>query len=561
MYEKISLNFERNEYFYGKLLTVDNFELEQNYFNNKRRLYNQNFYSGGVLRGLQVKISDSNQQEVNIFPGIAYDYQGHEMAIGQIQTRKVEKAGANEGYSYLCISYTETKAEETFNINDTLNLPQDKAYDRLLEGYCLSWEPEALNQEEVSNAFWSKQLVYKAENYLVTQKVVRYAEKTDSLTIEVQVHKFHKDDSIKAAGYTLYGTQIGEFPIPLDTYPCPDIINTFQIEIPVSETEEEQVTVSTQVSPPIRSEKKWTVQWIKGSLADYLKEKYNGEDINQQLEEEHKLYLARVHYTENNGEYTAQYCEKLPFEQYLEGSYWNHFVWSNSAGNGERDNKKTNVQSLKFDMKRKIVKGLLDDEMIERMRQYSFYHTLQQNTGMYDPLMKQGVKDPLGGATGTIKPGNAESILVGYSLSDDVKNYWNVQHSGDVYNAEKEYADDMDAVVKIRKWIAAENGDIVLEGEQGYDELMNLKLKKLMLTAEHIPHKLGKGELLLNTIYAVASYEEVESNVTVKKFQAAADIAVINHGDETLSFQVTLKNITLKNLNCNVYWAADRIKD
>ena len=33
--------FERNKYFYGKLLSVDDFELEQDYMNNKRRMLNR----------------------------------------------------------------------------------------------------------------------------------------------------------------------------------------------------------------------------------------------------------------------------------------------------------------------------------------------------------------------------------------------------------------------------------------------------------------------------------------------------------------------------------------
>ena len=35
--------FERNKYFYGKLLTVDDFETEQRYMNDKRRVLNR-FY-------------------------------------------------------------------------------------------------------------------------------------------------------------------------------------------------------------------------------------------------------------------------------------------------------------------------------------------------------------------------------------------------------------------------------------------------------------------------------------------------------------------------------------
>ena len=40
--------FERNRYFYGKLLTVRDFESEQKYFNDKSRLLNRLLFGSGV---------------------------------------------------------------------------------------------------------------------------------------------------------------------------------------------------------------------------------------------------------------------------------------------------------------------------------------------------------------------------------------------------------------------------------------------------------------------------------------------------------------------------------
>ena len=49
---------ERNRYFYGKLLTVRDFELEQKYLNDKRRLLNLAIAGPGVVCGLTVSKSD-----------------------------------------------------------------------------------------------------------------------------------------------------------------------------------------------------------------------------------------------------------------------------------------------------------------------------------------------------------------------------------------------------------------------------------------------------------------------------------------------------------------------
>ncbi len=44
--------FERNRYFYGKLLTVRDFEVEQRYHSGKRALLNRLVHGAGVVCGL-----------------------------------------------------------------------------------------------------------------------------------------------------------------------------------------------------------------------------------------------------------------------------------------------------------------------------------------------------------------------------------------------------------------------------------------------------------------------------------------------------------------------------
>ena len=50
--------FERNNYYFGKLLTARDFEAEQRYFNDKRRLQNRLFGACGVLAGMDVIMAD-----------------------------------------------------------------------------------------------------------------------------------------------------------------------------------------------------------------------------------------------------------------------------------------------------------------------------------------------------------------------------------------------------------------------------------------------------------------------------------------------------------------------
>ena len=68
---------ERNRYFYGKMLTARDFETEQRYFNNKRRLLNRTLYGAGVVCGLGVyrndDVSDSAQRSGDNFDKDIYN--------------------------------------------------------------------------------------------------------------------------------------------------------------------------------------------------------------------------------------------------------------------------------------------------------------------------------------------------------------------------------------------------------------------------------------------------------------------------------------------------------
>jgi hypothetical protein len=72
----------RNRYFYGKLLDVFHFELEQNYFNNKRWLLNRVVTGYGVVCGLNVSLG-SDGQSVVVSPGVAIDKCGREIILCQ----------------------------------------------------------------------------------------------------------------------------------------------------------------------------------------------------------------------------------------------------------------------------------------------------------------------------------------------------------------------------------------------------------------------------------------------------------------------------------------------
>jgi hypothetical protein len=70
----------RNRYFYGKLLDVFHFEMEQEYFNSKRWLLNRRIIGYGVVCGLDVVFTE-NCKGVIVQPGFAIDRCGHEIIV------------------------------------------------------------------------------------------------------------------------------------------------------------------------------------------------------------------------------------------------------------------------------------------------------------------------------------------------------------------------------------------------------------------------------------------------------------------------------------------------
>lgn len=72
---------KRNNYFYGQLLDVRQFELEAEYHNYKRWLLNRLVGGCGVVCGLDVKPVDSPEGAIVITPGFAIDGHGREIIV------------------------------------------------------------------------------------------------------------------------------------------------------------------------------------------------------------------------------------------------------------------------------------------------------------------------------------------------------------------------------------------------------------------------------------------------------------------------------------------------
>ncbi|MBD2450057.1 carboxypeptidase regulatory-like domain-containing protein [Nostoc sp. FACHB-152] len=134
---EFSLNyFERNSYFYGKLLTVRDFEIEQKYGIEKSHLLNRLVRGKGIVCGLgvneKISIEKDNQQDklflrIQISQGVALDSLGQEIIVPQNISETLEFN--TRGKNYIYIQYKEQQTERVSQV--------ENGYARVKETYTI----------------------------------------------------------------------------------------------------------------------------------------------------------------------------------------------------------------------------------------------------------------------------------------------------------------------------------------------------------------------------------------------------------------------------------------
>ena len=129
---------ERNRYFYGKLLTVRDFEVEQQYARRKQQLLSRLSTGAGVVCGLGVIASDDST--LLIESGMALDYQGRVIVLEEPILRKLPMLEGQEDLNgqdsaYLCLTYDETELEPVNAVGS--NSGEKRQFNMTREGYRL----------------------------------------------------------------------------------------------------------------------------------------------------------------------------------------------------------------------------------------------------------------------------------------------------------------------------------------------------------------------------------------------------------------------------------------
>ncbi|MBO7743582.1 hypothetical protein I8J29_05205 [Paenibacillus sp. MWE-103] len=138
----MSLVFERNHYFYGKLLTSRDFKEEQTYFNQKRYLLNRLIHGHGIVWGLNVQeAQDVGNHVLEVGSGVALDEIGREIVVDDAERVDLRRLHAYPSEAeeskllYLVLQYEECPREPMPVLVNAPSCKEDCEPNRIREGY------------------------------------------------------------------------------------------------------------------------------------------------------------------------------------------------------------------------------------------------------------------------------------------------------------------------------------------------------------------------------------------------------------------------------------------
>lgn len=148
-------SFERNKYFYGKLMTVKDFEAEQKYFNGKRYLLNGLIHGVGIVCGVEASEPAivSQKLQIKLSRGVALDCCGHEIVVESGGTFDVEEGSPSDGVNYVYLKYRECLTDPSPAPANPSVCEEVCCYSRIREEFKLQVSP---TPPEVAAFDWAK---------------------------------------------------------------------------------------------------------------------------------------------------------------------------------------------------------------------------------------------------------------------------------------------------------------------------------------------------------------------------------------------------------------------
>ncbi|MDQ6423029.1 hypothetical protein RB620_26730 [Paenibacillus sp. LHD-117] len=335
--------FERNRYFYGKLLTVRDFESEQKYFNDKRRLLNRLLFGSGVLSGMSVVAVDD--KTVSVEMGVAIDYIGREIVIPAPVTMKLSmiEGFTNNEYKknvYLCVAYDEKGKEPVHSVgNSSVNTGEVSEYNRVLESYRLFINESAPAPSSFEFAQLMENIVtlYEKDNVRITQRMPKYVVPGEVLDVKLVVEKTLQTPRIAFSyAYELNGFKdVGDssgavsFLEPGDAQDTEYTV-TYQLKAPLEGGGFAELAVPSQLAKltigdapvPIDASVKQTIEVVDIPVAERILQDWHNRSLEQAVEgsADKSICLAKISLLQLGPTYMIEKVDRMPFDEYIESA-------------------------------------------------------------------------------------------------------------------------------------------------------------------------------------------------------------------------------------------------
>ena len=331
-------SFERNNYFYGKLLTSRDFEDEQNYMNNKRRLINRVRHGAGIVYGLDVVAVD--ESSVVIQSGLALDSSGREIVVPSTQ---VVKLSTIRGYSDLktssvClgIAYAEEKTEPVYAVMNKDADAQERQYNHLKEGYELFLQDsrDCVREPKKEDEYIAWKVLYQDDDLRITQYLPTFAVPGMLVKARTEIHKTSHmpfvcsfSCKVDTDGMIPGETQIradnvsqeyGETMVLEQTFRPEDyIFGNGDVSVRFSE-----ITVQKSGVKEAAPDTSMTLNPVYGTALEYVhKTSYRGNlDVDLDRKYDEKLWIAGIQLIRSERHSIIDRVERAPFDQYVYSS-------------------------------------------------------------------------------------------------------------------------------------------------------------------------------------------------------------------------------------------------
>lgn len=223
--------FDRNRYFYGKLMTARDFEQEQSYFNGKRWLINRLLFGSGIACGLEVT-GGGSPLLLTIKPGAAIDACGREIIVPLEAKLALDKMGIAPPESgttktvRLCLAYEECPQEPIPSMKNS-ECEEICDFNRVREGYrfkILPPRPEPPVADPTFCHLWTNERKYTGQNADVRVERLAPLWVRENSTFEVAVKVTARRDNVPNVQLTemvTNGLLVEPQPTPPKQFPTP----------------------------------------------------------------------------------------------------------------------------------------------------------------------------------------------------------------------------------------------------------------------------------------------------------------------------------------------------